>query len=92
MVRGKALAHCGLVLLSLWLCIQSVPISVDKTKEIPHEELEPPQSAVSHIDGIIYWDVTCKSYSYCNYAKLIMLSHPEEGTIWDYCLRQSYVI
>ncbi|TKS73943.1 Nucleobindin-2 DNA-binding protein NEFA [Collichthys lucidus] len=45
MVRGKALAHCGLVLLSLWLCIQSVPISVDKTKEIPHEELEPPQSA-----------------------------------------------
>ncbi|XP_070762762.1 nucleobindin-2-like [Enoplosus armatus] len=45
MVRGKALAHCGLVLLSLWLCIQSVPISVDKTKEKPQEELEPPQSA-----------------------------------------------
>ncbi|XP_039989593.1 nucleobindin-2-like [Xiphias gladius] len=45
MVRGKALARCGLVLLSLWLCIQSVPISVDKTKEKPHEELEPPQSA-----------------------------------------------
>ncbi|XP_040894877.1 nucleobindin-2b isoform X2 [Toxotes jaculatrix] len=46
MVRGKALARCGLVLLSLWLCIQSVPINVDKTKEKPHEEeLEPPQSA-----------------------------------------------
>ncbi|XP_070827441.1 nucleobindin-2-like isoform X1 [Chaetodon trifascialis] len=45
MVRGKALAQCGLVLLSLWLCIQSVPISVDKTKEKPQEELEPPQSA-----------------------------------------------
>ncbi|XP_020492125.1 nucleobindin-2 [Labrus bergylta] len=46
MVRGRALAHCGLVLLSLWLCIQSVPISVDKTNEKPQkEELEPPQSA-----------------------------------------------
>lgn len=45
MVRGKAMAHCGLVLLSLWLCIQSVPISVDKTKDKPQEELEPPQSA-----------------------------------------------
>ncbi|XP_038561021.1 nucleobindin-2-like [Micropterus salmoides] len=46
MVRGRAVAHCGLVLLSLWLCIQSVPISVDKTKEKPKkEELEPPQSA-----------------------------------------------
>lgn len=45
MVRGKAFAHRGLVLLSLWLCIQSVPISVDKNKEIPQEELEPPQSA-----------------------------------------------
>lgn len=39
------MARCGLVLLSLWLCIQSVPISVDKTKEKPkEEELEPPQS------------------------------------------------
>ncbi|XP_074489914.1 nucleobindin-2-like [Sebastes fasciatus] len=46
MVRGKAMAQCGLVLLSLWLCIQSVPINVDKTKEKPQEEeLEPPQSA-----------------------------------------------
>lgn len=46
MVRGKALVHCGLVLLSLWLCIQSVPISVDKTKAKPQEEeLGPPQSA-----------------------------------------------
>uniref|UniRef100_A0A665X279 EF-hand domain-containing protein n=1 Tax=Echeneis naucrates TaxID=173247 RepID=A0A665X279_ECHNA len=45
MVRGKALARCGLVLLSLWLCIQSVPISVDKTKEKPQqEELDPPES------------------------------------------------
>ncbi|KAM3609073.1 uncharacterized protein V6R79_009402 [Siganus canaliculatus] len=45
MLRGRALAHCGLVLLSLWLCIQSVPISVDKTTEKPEEELDPPQSA-----------------------------------------------
>uniref|UniRef100_UPI0037E80F4C nucleobindin-2-like n=1 Tax=Semicossyphus pulcher TaxID=241346 RepID=UPI0037E80F4C len=46
MVRGNALAHCGLILLSLWLCIQSVPISVDKTKENPQkEELGPPESA-----------------------------------------------
>ncbi|XP_031713806.1 nucleobindin-2 [Anarrhichthys ocellatus] len=46
MASGRAVAHCGLVLLSLWLCIQSVPISVDKTKEKPQEDkLEPPQSA-----------------------------------------------
>uniref|UniRef100_A0A671XZY0 Nucleobindin 2 n=1 Tax=Sparus aurata TaxID=8175 RepID=A0A671XZY0_SPAAU len=45
MVRGKAMAHCGLVLLSLWLCVQSVPIGVDNTKDKPQEELEPPQSA-----------------------------------------------
>uniref|UniRef100_A0A3Q1B8K2 EF-hand domain-containing protein n=1 Tax=Amphiprion ocellaris TaxID=80972 RepID=A0A3Q1B8K2_AMPOC len=46
MVRRKALARCGLVLLSLWLCIQSVPISVEKAKEKPKEEdLGPPQSA-----------------------------------------------
>ncbi|XP_006782451.1 nucleobindin-2-like [Neolamprologus brichardi] len=46
MVRSKALARCGLVLLSLWLCIQSVPISVDKTKEkAKEEELGPPESA-----------------------------------------------
>ncbi|XP_008292455.1 nucleobindin-2 [Stegastes partitus] len=46
MVRSKALARCGLVLLSLWLCIQSVPISVDKAKQNPkEEELGPPQSA-----------------------------------------------
>ncbi|CAJ1055962.1 nucleobindin-2-like [Xyrichtys novacula] len=46
MVRGKALAHCGLVLLSLWLCIQSVPISVDKGGEqTQKEELDAPQSA-----------------------------------------------
>ncbi|KAK2842647.1 hypothetical protein Q5P01_012847 [Channa striata] len=46
MTRSKAMAHCGLVLLSLWLCIQSVPISVDMTKEKhQEEELEPPQSA-----------------------------------------------
>lgn len=40
------MARCGLVLLSLWLCIQSVPISVEKAKEKPKEEdLGPPQSA-----------------------------------------------
>lgn len=40
------MARCGLVLLSLWLCVQSVPISVDKAKEKPEEEdLGPPQSA-----------------------------------------------
>lgn len=48
MKRSKALARCGLVLLSFWLCIQSVPINVDKTKVEPQvEELEPPRSAVS---------------------------------------------
>uniref|UniRef100_A0A8C9Z774 Nucleobindin 2 n=1 Tax=Sander lucioperca TaxID=283035 RepID=A0A8C9Z774_SANLU len=46
MVKGTSLVHCGLILLSLWLCIQSVPISVDKAKEKPQvEELESPQSA-----------------------------------------------
>ncbi|XP_015239972.1 PREDICTED: nucleobindin-2 [Cyprinodon variegatus] len=46
MVSSKALARCGLVLLSLWLCIHSVPISVEKAKDKPEvEELEPPQSA-----------------------------------------------
>ncbi|XP_043981223.1 nucleobindin-2-like [Gambusia affinis] len=46
MVRRRALAHCGLVLLSLWLCIHSVPISVEKAKDKPEvEQLEPPQSA-----------------------------------------------
>ncbi|KAM7397128.1 hypothetical protein PAMP_020125 [Pampus punctatissimus] len=46
MLINEALVRCGLVLLSLWLCIQSVPISVDKTKEKPQEEeLEAPQSA-----------------------------------------------
>lgn len=46
MVSSKAFARCALVLLSLWMGIQSVPISVDKTKEKPDpEELEPPQSA-----------------------------------------------
>lgn len=46
MVKSKALARCGLVLLSLWLCIHSVPISVEKAKDKPEvEELEPPQSA-----------------------------------------------
>lgn len=44
MVRTEARAHHGLVLLSLCLCVQSVPISVD----LPREELEPPQSSVSH--------------------------------------------
>uniref|UniRef100_A0A3Q2E7I9 Nucleobindin 2 n=1 Tax=Cyprinodon variegatus TaxID=28743 RepID=A0A3Q2E7I9_CYPVA len=45
MVSSKALARCGLVLLSLWLCIHSVPISVEKAKDKPEvEELEPPQS------------------------------------------------
>ncbi|XP_008409003.1 nucleobindin-2 [Poecilia reticulata] len=46
MVRRRALARCGLVLLSLWLCIHSVPISVEKAKDKPEvEQLEPPQSA-----------------------------------------------
>lgn len=46
MMKGKALAHGGLVLLSLWLCIHSVPIAKDKNQEKPPvEHLEPPQSA-----------------------------------------------
>ncbi|XP_068595289.1 nucleobindin-2-like [Brachionichthys hirsutus] len=48
MVRNKALANCGLVvLLSLWFCVQPVPISVDKTKEQSPEDPEPPQGADS---------------------------------------------
>ncbi|XP_037306362.2 nucleobindin-2-like [Pungitius pungitius] len=46
MVVRRVMAPCGLVLLSLWLCVQSVPISKDKTKEQPlKEEMEPPRSA-----------------------------------------------
>ncbi|XP_056273443.1 nucleobindin-2-like [Pseudoliparis swirei] len=45
MVKCRAVAQCGLFLLSVWLCIQSVPIGVDKTKEEPpKEELMPPDS------------------------------------------------
>ncbi|KAM6973354.1 nucleobindin-2b [Aplochiton taeniatus] len=45
MWRGRVLVHCGLVILSLWLCIQAVPIAVDNTKVNPPEEkLEPPPS------------------------------------------------
>lgn len=59
MVGGKATVLCGLGLLSLWLCTQSVPISVDKSKEKPKvEELEPPQSAVSPVDRVIHRDIT----------------------------------
>ncbi|XP_075996876.1 nucleobindin-2-like [Genypterus blacodes] len=46
MMRSKALVRCGLVLLSLWLCTQSVPIGVDQKQEKPLEEQpESPQSA-----------------------------------------------
>ncbi|XP_029951561.1 nucleobindin-2-like isoform X2 [Salarias fasciatus] len=46
MLKRRAVARCGLVLLSLWLCIQSVPINVDKAKETPkQDQLDPPQSA-----------------------------------------------
>ncbi|XP_061532783.1 nucleobindin-2-like [Phycodurus eques] len=48
MVRGKALAHCALLLLSLWLCMNSLPISVDQSKEnttSKQEELDAPQSS-----------------------------------------------
>ncbi|XP_072242460.1 nucleobindin-2-like [Leuresthes tenuis] len=45
MMGNKALVHCGVVLLCLWLCIHSVPINVDKAKGKPvMEELEPPKS------------------------------------------------
>nr|XP_057932236.1 nucleobindin-2-like [Doryrhamphus excisus] len=44
MVRGRALTHGTLVLLSLWLCIHSVPINVDKSKEkVQQEEVEAPE-------------------------------------------------
>lgn len=46
MLKSKVVARCGLVLLSLWLCIQSVPINVDKVKTTPkQDQLDPPQSA-----------------------------------------------
>lgn len=61
MVKGTSLVHCGLILLSLWLCIQSVPISVDKAKEKPQvEELESPQSAVSQMGNVLYGNITFK--------------------------------
>uniref|UniRef100_A0A3P9I734 Nucleobindin 2 n=1 Tax=Oryzias latipes TaxID=8090 RepID=A0A3P9I734_ORYLA len=42
---GKGSASGGLVLLGLWLCVHSVPISVEKTTGKPEvEELEPPRS------------------------------------------------
>uniref|UniRef100_A0A8C8DMF9 Nucleobindin 2 n=1 Tax=Oryzias sinensis TaxID=183150 RepID=A0A8C8DMF9_9TELE len=45
MVMGKGLASGGLVLLGLWLCVHSVPISVEKSTGKPEvEELEPPRS------------------------------------------------
>lgn len=48
MVNVETLACCGLLLLSLGLCVHSVPITADRTKEnVPDETLEPPQSAVS---------------------------------------------
>ncbi|XP_028307171.1 nucleobindin-2b isoform X1 [Gouania willdenowi] len=46
MLRTDAVARCGLILLSLWQCIHSVPISVEKAKDTPkQEELDPPMSA-----------------------------------------------
>ncbi|XP_077453609.1 nucleobindin-2-like [Stigmatopora argus] len=47
-VRGKALAQCVLVLLSLWLCTHTLPIAVDQNNEntSPGEDkLDAPQSA-----------------------------------------------
>uniref|UniRef100_A0A3P9K1E6 Nucleobindin 2 n=1 Tax=Oryzias latipes TaxID=8090 RepID=A0A3P9K1E6_ORYLA len=45
MVMGKGLASGGLCLVGLWLCVHSVPISVEKTTGKPEvEELEPPRS------------------------------------------------
>ena len=45
---GKVFCHRALLILSLWLSVQAVPIAVDKTKVNPPEEkLEAPQSAVS---------------------------------------------
>ncbi|XP_019750309.1 nucleobindin-2 isoform X2 [Hippocampus comes] len=55
MVRGKALDSCVLVLLSLWLCIHSLPIAVNKSKEntAPKEdELNAPQS----VDTGLHYD------------------------------------
>ncbi|XP_051916523.1 nucleobindin-2-like isoform X2 [Hippocampus zosterae] len=55
MVRGKALDNCVLVLLSLWLCIHSLPIDVNKSKEntTPKEdELNAPQS----VDTGLHYD------------------------------------
>uniref|UniRef100_A0A1A8G770 Nucleobindin 2b n=1 Tax=Nothobranchius korthausae TaxID=1143690 RepID=A0A1A8G770_9TELE len=45
MARRTALAHCGLVLLGLWLCVHSVPISVEKAQGEPQvDKLDPPAS------------------------------------------------
>ncbi|XP_068452708.1 nucleobindin-2-like [Clinocottus analis] len=55
MLRCRAAARCGLILLSLWLCVQSVPIGVDKTKEKQEkekEDLNPP----SHAETGLHYD------------------------------------
>lgn len=60
MMTSKALVHCGPVLLTLWLCTQSVPIGVDKKQEKPVEEHpESPQSVVSQADAAVVCCVGC---------------------------------
>ncbi|XP_034031717.1 nucleobindin-2-like [Thalassophryne amazonica] len=52
MLMGKDLVDCGLVLLTLWLCIQSVPIAVDKSAVKPTEDLDAPGS----VDTGLHYD------------------------------------
>ncbi|CAB1323547.1 unnamed protein product [Coregonus sp. 'balchen'] len=45
MFWSKAFCLCAVLILSLWFCVEAVPIAVDKTKvETPEQKLEAPQS------------------------------------------------
>ncbi|XP_071007488.1 nucleobindin-2-like [Oncorhynchus clarkii lewisi] len=53
MLWSKAFCHYTVLLLSLWFCVEAVPIAVDKTEvETPEEKLEAPQS----VDTGLHYD------------------------------------
>uniref|UniRef100_A0A8C8IS77 EF-hand domain-containing protein n=1 Tax=Oncorhynchus tshawytscha TaxID=74940 RepID=A0A8C8IS77_ONCTS len=53
MLWSKAFCRCPVLVLSLWFCVEAVPIAVDKTKvETPEQELEAPQS----VDTGLHYD------------------------------------
>ncbi|CAB1331648.1 unnamed protein product [Coregonus sp. 'balchen'] len=58
MLWSKAFCRYAVLPLSLWFCVEAVPIAVDKTKvETPEEKLEAPQSVVSGVyDTGLHYD------------------------------------